>query len=66
MEIDKTLLGVWKKYFKQLSKAQVADDLDISRQTINNALNGHCSQKTHDKINAYLLQRKNQLKDLIG
>lgn len=66
MNIEKDLLKVWAKHFKQLSKAQVAEDLGISRQTINNALKGNCSQGTHDKINSYLLQRKQQLKELIN
>ena len=64
MEIQKELLKVWSKHFKQLSKAQVADDLGLSRQTINNALKGSCSQSTHDKINLYLLERKRMLNEL--
>ena len=64
MKIDKKLLALWKKEFILLDKSSVAKELRVSRKTIANAVNGKCSQSTMDKINQYLLIRKNNLKEL--
>lgn len=65
MKIDKTTLKIWDKHFAQLNISKVKADIGIkSSQTLYNALNGNCSQATHDKINNYLLQRKRMLNEL--
>lgn len=64
MKIEKTTLNIWTKHFNQLSVTYVANKIGVTPQTVYNALAGHCSQATHDKINTYLLERKQMLNEL--
>lgn len=64
MEVQKKILNAWAKEFRHLNKTQVAAEIGISRTAINNALIGKCTQRTVDKINEYIIERKKKIKTL--
>jgi predicted XRE-type DNA-binding protein len=64
MKIEKTTLSIWIKHFNNLDVSRAAREMGITSATVYNALNGSCSQSTHDKINLYLLERKRMLNEL--
>lgn len=65
MIINKQITDFWNKEFEGLNVSTVARQTKLSRQAIYNALKGECSQRTMDKINAYLEKRKSKLTNLV-
>lgn len=60
MTIDDTTLKIWIKRLKHLPKSTVANELGISRQTLNNALNGSCNLDTMVTINNWLIANEDK------
>lgn len=60
MEIDETTKQIWNKRLKHLPKTILAKELNLTRPTITNALNGKCNLNTMIKINNWLIANKDK------
>lgn len=66
MIISKELADVWRKHFKGNSYKQISKEAGISTGTITRVLKQRvCDPATHDKINNWILAKKENHKKLI-
>lgn len=60
MEIEQTLVDIWNKRLSHIPMSVIAEETNLSRQTVKKALNGVCNFKTMQKINQFLLDNKDK------
>ena len=67
MKINDEITKVWIKEFQSLNITAVASELDLAVTTVRNAVfKGTCNQKTMDKINNYILSRRERMLMLLS
>lgn len=66
MTVTTELTKVWEKHFKGLSLRQVAEQCGVSHSTLVRVRQKKiCNQSTYDKINIWILSKKEKQNKLI-